>query len=753
MHDTDSSIRRATQKGPSNRAAAAQASVVNRHTADYNSREDDSVISVWQIVSVLRRWWWLIALITMVITAATTVVLFRMTPIFKATSLLEVRQEERNVVDVSEVESVIVDREFLTTQVELLKSQSLIEDTIESLNLLSDPYLANLEDEQWVQLPREQRLLSVSAAFERNLNVVPVARSLLIRISFDHSNPRKAAVITNTLTENFINNGLARKFNATAFAREFLEDRLKTVRASLETAERKLVTYATENNIIILDGENAREETGSLDIIALKTLNAELTTARVERASAEAAYSQVERSNFGAEVLSNDALSRLKDKRIELNSEYLEKQSIYKPGFPEMIELKGRIDLFDQEIAQKTQQIIETARAELKREFDQAVAKERDLSARVAALKGSVVDTRDRSIDYNILKRQVETERTQYEALLQRLKEVSVADDLGSNLVEVVDVAKTPKSPYKPNRLFGIFLSLALGGVIGLTIASLIELFDDKVKDPEDVKRKLGQVIMGVIPVGKNPESFLDELSDPRSTLAEAYASLRTNLQYSGPDGGPRIIQVTSTRSGEGKSVTSLATALRFAGAGHKILLIDADMRLPTFLQDSANPSIGLSGILTSRAEFADEIRRTKVTNLDLLTSGPPVPNPSEILSSGRFDALLDYAADNYDYVIVDSPPVLGIADAPVIGAKVDGTLLIVQTGLLRSAHVTSVIERLQGSKTKLLGVVLTKYKAQQKGYMDYYQYTYGEGASQYSADNRKKTKEHKAKRKFSLTE
>lgn len=722
----------------------------NTNTAPADN--DAGLISFWQVISVLRRWWWLILLIITLITAAAAVILFRIEPVYKATSLLEVRQEERNVIDVSAVESVVVDREFLTTQVELLQSQSLIQDTIETLNLLSDPYLANLEGEEWSGLSREQRMRSVVSRFDRNLNVSTVGRSLLIEVSFDHANPVKAAEITNTLTENFISNGLARKFNSTAFAREFLEERLKTVRASLEDAERELVAYATENGIIIVSGEDASESSGSLDITALKSLSAELTTASIERVSAQTAYEQSTSNNFGADVLDSDALSRLKAERVALNDEYLEKQAIFKPGWPEMVELKGRIDLFDKEIAAKTAEIVQAQRADLKLAYEQALSKEQNLAARVRALKASVVDVREKSIDYNILQRQVETERTQYDALLSRLKEVSVSDDLGSNLVEVVDRAQAPKSPYKPDRFRGLLLALILSGGLGFAIAYAIEVIDDHVKSPDDVKRKLGQVIMGVIPMGKNPEDFAIELANPQTTTAEAYASLRTNLQFSGGDGGPRIIQITSTRSGEGKSVTSLATALRFAGVGHNTLLIDADMRLPTFLDGAGKPSVGLSGVLTSRTDFKDAIKSTKYDLLSLLPSGTIVPNPSEILSSSRFDALLDWASENYDYVIVDGPPVLGLADAPVLGAKVDATLLVVETGRLRTPNIKASIERLAGSGTKILGVVLTKYKAQNKGYMDYYQYSYGNEASQYKTSNKKQTPERKAKRKFSLT-
>lgn len=709
---------------------------------DYSS----SVIDFWRILRVLQRWWWLIGLFVALITGIATIVLFRMTPIYKVNSLLEVKQEERNLIDVSAVENIIVDKEFLTTQIELLQSKSLIRDTIESLNLLSDNYLAPLDNEQWSELPRTERMRDLENRFDKNLEVAAVGRSRLIKVSFQHSNSKKAADITNTLIANYLTNNLSRKFNSTAFAREFLEGRLKTVRASLETAERDLVNYATKNEIIIVDGDNTQNSSGSLDKTALKTLNAAHTAASVDRVEAEVVYKQSLQGNFSSDFLNNNALSRLVDKKLELTSEYQEKLALYKPAYPDMIELQARIDLFDGEIRQLKKSITSSSGTILKNAYDLAIAKEQDLKQRVNALKGSVVNVREKSIDYNILKRQVETERTQYEALLQRLKEVSIADDLGASLVEVVDEATPSRNPFKPNRLTGILLALLSSGLLGFGIAYAIDIIDDRIKGPDDVKNKLKKVVMGVIPMSKNPDELLVELNNPQSAISEGYASLRTNLQFSGVNGGPRIIQITSTKSGEGKSVSSLGSALRFAGIGHRVLLIDADMRRPTFIQGGS--SIGLSGVLTQEIEFKDVVKNTDYEGLDLLSSGAIVPNPSELLASLRFDNLLDWAKANYDYVVVDSPPVLGLADAPILGAKVKATLLVVDAGKLRTPMVKSSIERLQNSGTKILGVVLTKYKAQSKGYMNYYQYTYGADSTKYG---QKSNKAKVSKRNFEL--
>ena len=708
-------------------------------------------LNIWYILSVLRKWWWLIALFIIIITAGTAYLVNNMTPIYRSTALLEVKQQEATIFKGGTIEDIDANYDFFTTQVELLRSEKLIEDVVENLNLLSDPYFYDAEDPDWAGKPRDEKFQSVVDVFKNNLRVSPVGRSRLIQLSFEHASPSKAALITNSLTDSFINNSVSRKFNATAYARDFLETRLVQVKTSLENAERELVEYAQANKIINIERDDGQDSSGSLDMASLVTLDSELTKAQTARVQAEQQYQQSLNNNFSADVLTSAAIKELSTQRIGLQSEYKEKQAIFKPSFPEMIELKSRIELFDQQIAEETAAIIDSRRAELKAAFDLAKVREQDLQSRVAGLKGSVNNLRSKSIDYNILKREVETERAQYDALLQRLKEVSMTDEIGDGLVQVVDPAKAARLPFKPNKIRSLLLALLLSSAIGFSIAFLLDILDDRVKSPDDVKTKLNQTMMSVVPIAEKGTDITEHLKNPQSSLSESYASLRTNIQYSGPNGGPRVLQITSTRPGEGKSVSSLGLALRFAGVEDRILLIDADMRRPTFAPGD-NGALGLSGVLTTDVPFEDHILPTHFNNLYLMTSGISVPNPSELLSSSRFDELIDFARDSYDYVIVDSPPVLGLADAPVIGAKVDATLLVVEANQLRTPAVRLTITRLATSGTKILGVLLTKYAAPTAGYMDYYSYSYGKVSSDYGAPKRSKSSEKREQRKLDIT-
>ncbi|MEM7727806.1 MAG: polysaccharide biosynthesis tyrosine autokinase [Pseudomonadota bacterium] len=712
-----------------------------------NGGQSGGIIQIGYLIGVALRRWWIIALIGTLITSAAIVLLMRATPIYSAKGLLEVRQAERNVINVSEVESVVADQEFLTTQVELLQSDTIIEDTIESMNML-DELLDAVDDA--VPQSRDMRMQLAMEVFKGSLSVRSVGRSRLIQVSFEHPDPQVAADTVNTLTDVYIAGAIDRRFSATEYARDFLETRLGTVRKSLEEAERQLVSYAIANDIILVDNEAANNSSETLDGSALRTLSEQLNEATSERIAAQNNFEQSKTEAFASQFLGDDELSRLREERIKLTSEYRDKLATFRPEYPEMQELQERIALFNREIEQRAASIVGAKRAELERDFNLARMFEQDLAARVETLKNNVTDMRSKSINYNILLRQVETERAQYEALLQRLKEVSVTDNLGSNLVEIVDRARPPLEPAKPNKPLGALLAAIFSGLLGFAVAYIVDILDNRIKKPEDVKEKLSQIILGVIPVTQDSEEIVDELENPQSIIAEAYATLRTNVQHSGADGGPRVIQTTSTRSGEGKSASSLGLALRMAGVGHRVLLIDADMRRPTFLNPAA--SVGLSGVLTTTTDFAGAITPTKFDNMWLLPSGSHVPNPSELLASSRFDKLLAYCRKEYDYVFLDSPPVLGLADALILGGKADASLMVVEAGTQRTPNVKDSLNRLANGGAKILGVVLTKFKMQSARYDQYYNYKSAshEGPAE-TADIQIQLKASQSKQKFDL--
>lgn len=686
------------------------------------------------IIGLVLRWWWLALLIVGVSVTFAAWNVSKVERTYLSSVLIEVKQQERNVIDVSEVEDVRVDRFWLSTQIELLQSEALAERVINQLQLLRDPYFIGPAPDGAAPLSAEQRRKIAVARFRQSTTVSPVGVSLLIRISFEHSSPNRAAQIANAIAEAHIDTNLSRKVDSTQYARTFLEEQLASSLNSLQDAERALATYAADNDILIVGGgTEATDAGGTLNVSALVELDQKLTAAGVERSAAQTAWQQAQNNEFRAEILKSSTINTLSERVVDLQSEYNEKLAIYKPQFPEMVRLSSQIDLLEAEIADQKSSIVAAQREFYEQAYLQARAREADLRQRVSDISASVSDTRAKSIDYNILRRQVQTERAQYESLLQRFGEIGLSDDLGSDLVQIVDRATPNTTPYKPNRKRAVLIAAVASAMFAAGLIFLLDIFDDKIKSPEDVRKRLGLPILGVIGRMGEDEDPLTELANPRSDIAEAYASICTNLQFSASDRRIQVIQVTSTRPAEGKSVSSTGLALRFAGLGKRVLLIDADMRRPTFTTPSAIG--GLAGVLAGLSSLDEAVKSTEHENLFLLSSGRNVPNPSEILGGDKLSALIESAREYFDYIVIDTPPVLGLADAPSIGARVDGTVVVVQSALLRTPSIRASIERLRGSGSRVLGVVLTKYTRSAAGGYGYYDYSYayGSGSTTYS--------------------
>ena len=504
----------------------------------------------------------------------------------------------------------------------------------------------------------------------------------------------------------------------------------------LEESERQLVAYAGQEQIINVP---TADETGastagggqSLTAADLVALNSALASAKGERIRAEQRWRQAQ-SVSGAglpEVLQSPSIQSLRQTKAELSASYQQKLNVYKPEYPEMVQLKAQLDEIDSQINAE----ISNIKSSLRNQYQVALAQERSLSGHVSGLKSDVLDLRNRSIQYNILQREVDTNRTLYDGLLQRYKEIGVAGGVGTNNISIVDRAQTPGSPSRPKPLFNLGLGAMIGLLIGVMLAFVLEALDDTIKSVEDLEGKLGLASLGVVPVlakGATPEQ---ELADPRSPFSEAYYSIRTSLQFSTTDGVPRSLFVTSARPAEGKSTTSIALARNFARLGMRVLLIDGDLRNPSLHRSlGLDNSAGFSTALTGAGVLTDVMQVSDLPNMMVITAGPLPPNPAELLATGRLRAFVTEAESQFDLVVIDGPPVMGFADAPLLGAVIGGTLLIVSAGATRRGVVRTAVERLRVGRARLLGAILTKFDGRRAsagygyGYGYGYDYDYG---------------------------
>jgi capsular exopolysaccharide synthesis family protein len=680
------------------------------------------VTEYWRVV---RKWWWLILAITLAGVMAAVVVSLMMTPQYEAAATLEVNPEGVQVVKMEALEPMARDdRSFIATQAGLLRSRSLAERVARSLNLANNENFADPESPRAAK--QDQAVRSLIAAVE----VEPERDSRLMRISAETPDPVLSARIANSYADNFIQSNLERRFEATAYARSFLEQRIATVKAKLEQSERALVAYAQRQGIISLNTDSGNGAGGrteqSIDAASLVSLNESLSSAKAERIAAEQRFRQAQANRSTTEVLANPTVQALTSQRAQLEAQYQEKLGIFQPDYPEMAQMRARIQALDRSIRQETGNVSSALRSE----YAAAVARENALQARVSSLKAGLLNLRERSIQYTILQREVDTNRSLYDALLQRFKEVGVAGGVGTNNVSVVDRAQTPVAPVSPKLPLNIAIGLFGGLLLGFGSAFAIEWIDDTIKTPDDLIGKLTISSLGVIPIIVKGGTVQEELEDRRSQVSEAYQSVRAALQFSTEHGVPRSLLITSTRAAEGKSSTALAISQTLASLGSNVLLIDGDLRKPTFRGPPGSVE-GLSRLLAGDEDVQAAIHPTEVERLFLLPGGTIPPNPAELLASGRFEHVLEEVTKHFDHVIVDGPPVLGLADAPLLSATCEGTLMVIESGSIRRGAALNAVQRLRSAGARITGGVLTKFNAARTGYG--YGYGYGYGEKQYA--------------------
>lgn len=684
----------------------------------------------------------------LVIGAALT---FLMTPIYTAKATLQIDREAARVFNAEEgapTENLMQGEEFFQTQYGLLRSRSLSERVMENLGLASSN--AALEA-LGIEAPKAvgnaarqtaDRRAAALLALQSNLSVTPVRGSRLVAVGYDNPDPVVAARIANAFAENFIQSNIDRKFESSRYAREFLEERISQTKERLEAAERQLVAYAANQQIISVSEPSAdgtdRGSTQSLTSNSLVAINAALARVRAERVAAEERWRSASSSDLMTlpEVLQNPSIQRLTEQRAVLDAEYQQKLAVYQPDYPEMVRLRAQIDEADGQI----RTIASNIRTSIRSQYEVSANQERSLQAQVSGLTGDVLDLRDRSIQYNILQRELDTTRTLYEGLLQRYKEVGVTGGVTANNISIVDPATVPREPSKPSLPLNLILAALFGLGAGILAALVLEALDETLATPDDVEKKLGIPVLGVIPLLDKGQTTSAALSDIRSGFSEAYYSLRTALQFSTPDGAPSSLLVSSARPAEGKSTTAYAVALNLARVGKRVLLVDGDLRNPSMHRViGVENERGMSNLLSGSADLAAVAQRTNQENLFFIPCGPLPPNPAELWGGDRLRQFLVEANNNFDHVVFDGPPVLGFADSPLLAASVQGVLFVLEARGTRRGQARGALRRIQVGRAHLLGAVLTKFSTKATTYGGYdYAYDYNYGSEQGGTESKK---------------
>ncbi|MCF6199915.1 MAG: polysaccharide biosynthesis tyrosine autokinase, partial [Hyphomicrobiaceae bacterium] len=633
----------------------------------------------------------------------------------------------------------IAARNFLETQYRVIRSRAMAERVVVKLGLAKNGEFAELRSqsmtrsikkfivskEKGTESAKEQQQ-HAAAIVKKNVAVKPVGLSALVDISFTDRSPELAQRIADTYVASVIASNIDKRFQANSYAKTFLEDKIGQLKLRLEESRKAQIEFAQKEKIVEVNKSASIAQT---NLAAANTALGVLISQRIKK---EQSWQQVQAAkgiNL-SQFLANSVIDGLRGARNKLATEYREKRKIFKPGYPDMVQISDKIKEVDRQIATEVSAIKQS----LKADYESALSQENKMQDRIKVLRAAVLDFQKRSIRYNMLKREVETNRSLYEGLLDRYKKVDIAAGVSSNNIFVVDKASYPYTPSSPKLKLTLLMSLALGLFAGFGVAFVIDHMDDTIKSPDDLQEITGLTTLGIIPVVAEGADFEEAFHDPLSAVSEAYRTLATSLQLSTENGLPKTLTITSAEAAEGKSSTSIAVARHFASMGLKVLLIDADLRKASLHQKlGLSNGIGLSTYLTGSCTPPEAMQPAQAiqTNLVFMASGPLPPNAADLLSSSRFHSLMTTSLEVFDFIMIDGPPVLGLADAQLLSNVTEATLFVVSAGNAPKSRVLGALQRLRMGRAKVIGTVMTKFGSKKSGYG--YGYGYGYGGDQLS--------------------
>ena len=686
-------------------------------------------------LSLVRRHLLLIAAIIAATVALAVVVTMLQTPRYTAASTVEISQEAQKVLgdklgsEGSTTPDYDVDM-YLNTQSEILRSRALAERVVQRLNLASDArFFAAMEDPLGVRQGTAAGRRELAIGLVRGHFAVDMPRRTRIaQLSFTSTDPSLSAKVANAFATEFIQANLQRKFDSSSYARGFVADQLEEARARLEASERELNAYARQAGLIRTRDASDKdaEQAGSVTAASLMQLNQAANTAQAQRIAAEEKWN-AERAQplFSSQtVLGNAAVEQLIQRRADVQARLDAAKARYLPDHPAVRSLQAEKDAVEASLQSAANQ----ARNSVRAEYQSAAAAEQRLRNQVNNLKGATLAEQDRAVRYNTLAREADTNRQVYDGLLQRYRELNAAAGITASNIAIIDQAQPPTAPSSPSLRRNIAIALLLGLALAGGLVFVRNEIDDRLRVPEDVESKLHLPLLGVIPRLGKDENARQMLDDPKSVLSESYSALRTTLMYSTREGLPGILLVTSAQAAEGKTTTSFAIARAFARVGKRVLLLDADLRRPAVHKLVGVPNkVGLSTVLVGEATLEQAAAATDLPGLTVLPAGPPPPSPAELLSSPRMAALLDQLEGMFDLVVIDSAPVLGLADSTELAALADGVMLIVEADRGRGGQLRAALRRLRSTDSVLIGATLTKFDPTRAGndYSSYYGYDY----------------------------
>ncbi len=545
--------------------------------------------------------------------------------------------------------------------------------------------------------------------FRGGLGIEPVRNSRLVDIVYTSPDPAFAARAANGLAKAYINQSMEYRFSESKDTADWLSQQLAEQRKALESSEAALQAYRERNGAV-----SVADSASNIVVQRLSDLNGALTKAKTERINKEALYNQLKAAEASGKldtfpaVLSNDYVQKLRGDFADLQRQQAQLAERYGERHVEMIKIRAAVESADAKLKVELGKVVESVR----NQYQAALSEEQSLQSALNSQKSEALSQNRTGIEFGVLQRDVESNKQIYESLMQRTKETGISGERKSTNIRVIDEAEVPKGPISPNVQRSALMSLVAGLTLSIGLVFFIDYLDSRLKTPQDLKNYLGVPFLGLIPVvprskgAGNP--LLTDIDAP--SFSEAFKTVRTNILFSSAEEGLRTIVITSAGPGEGKSICSANIAIALAQTGLRVLLVDADMRRPRVHEIfEAAEEPGLSNLLTGNAKASEVIQKSRVAGLWLMSAGHIPPNPAELLSSPRFVDFLGALEDHFDWVVLDTPPVLVVADSLVVANKATGVVFVVGADQTTRNAARNAVDQLQSANATVIGSVLNK--------------------------------------------
>ena len=673
-----------------------------------------------ELIQVFLERLWLIVAITVLAVVAGATYAFRSPPVYQSKLVLEVEQDEKKFINIEEIAPEnLHSSEMLNTIAQTVKNSSVLKRVIQKNNLVADrSFWSNPTN-----APTEEEVLR---ALSLTVNAKLRRQTRLIDLSIDHTNRETAQKLVASIADEYVNLRLEQRIGTTQMANKFLFDEADKLKAKLTASERAVQAYKEKNKTVSL------EERQNIDIDKLKEFNQRYTESKSARLQLEVDFQEIHRISGQPERLLNlqsvanhPSILAIKNKIFEWESNIANLTQRYREKHPTLIEARNQLKEVRASLDKEALNIAET----IKSEYKAVLAKEESFKVALAEQEGHALEMNQKAMEFNTLAREVESDRIIYDSVMKRLKETDVTKGIEKNNLRVAETASLPVFPIKPQKLRIILVSFLGSFVLSLGLVHLLQQLDSSIKSVDSAERILGLPVLGAIPKHKSATDGKGRLvtaSDPQALCSEAFRTLRATVSLLEGEQEKKVMLFTSAVPADGKTFCSVNYAVCLAQQGHRTLVIDLDLRKPSVAESFAlsNDGTGVSNYLLANTKLEELVRSTAHENVFVLTAGPRVPNPAELLSTKRVEQLLQEASQQFDKIVIDTPPVNAVSDALSMIHLADTICVAARAGKTSSKAILRAIEVLRRSGSKPSGVILNCLTSRLGA--GYYYYYYG---------------------------